>query len=715
MKIVGSTVGTTMPRANLQQDNPKKADYVIGKDDYMDGAVAAGLGKLKAQFYFPPLGSGGEAGSSAIMTVGTKCILFDCGPTLNWEAIKEYYTELYEDKVFTNIDMIVISHYHYDHIENIGPILDLFPHKNCLVYLPMNHNGYMAEDNYKESLWRRDNVISALTERNVDYIEVDKETEVSLLPGFCNMTLFNSSAEDYAYYLENSVEYNDYSMCALIQTGEMYSMFPGDIGITAQRRIAATRVIPRLVVYPIHHHGFENEDAPEYLEMIRPEYGIISANYTRMVDGTIDSMAANYATENLFSTAYSKCEFVVGSYGGAVVHGKEIVQCGWSYNYINLYVDNEYTGTVHDGSAEHPFTNINECIMFVNENRQVNVTVNIKATATPYPYLWLRNIYRRIVLQGYSEDGTSKPIIKGAYVYSDGCVEFNDLCFSGEGREFGEGNDYRVIYVVASNLIIDECEIASTENSLDTLRSAIYCNKNAYVYISNSSIHDCYYGVYSNSDSTVIANVISFANVTRCYRLAHLDLQINGDDVLADDVTTYVLGNLGNGTQYRIAARSSSSNIEALVAKNTDSVVSNPFYYGGDLCVTHGTGIFKLATEDKVVKTVNGTAPDENGNVEIVSNNWTQVVAGYSLGVSGSIGISLTKLLSGYTAVYLAFTAIDTGYAYTLTVPLAFLYTSETVFVLPGGEMVGITKTTSTMTITNKSEKSYLVFAYGLV
>lgn len=32
MKINGNTVGTTMPRANWNQTDPKKADYVVGKE-----------------------------------------------------------------------------------------------------------------------------------------------------------------------------------------------------------------------------------------------------------------------------------------------------------------------------------------------------------------------------------------------------------------------------------------------------------------------------------------------------------------------------------------------------------------------------------------------------------------------------------------------------------------------------------------------------------
>lgn len=38
MKIKGNTVGTTMPRANWNQTDPKKADYVVGKDA-VDAAI----------------------------------------------------------------------------------------------------------------------------------------------------------------------------------------------------------------------------------------------------------------------------------------------------------------------------------------------------------------------------------------------------------------------------------------------------------------------------------------------------------------------------------------------------------------------------------------------------------------------------------------------------------------------------------------------------
>lgn len=45
--IWGNTVGTTMPVANLQQDDPTQADYVAGKEEFSDEVVAEVDEKLR--------------------------------------------------------------------------------------------------------------------------------------------------------------------------------------------------------------------------------------------------------------------------------------------------------------------------------------------------------------------------------------------------------------------------------------------------------------------------------------------------------------------------------------------------------------------------------------------------------------------------------------------------------------------------------------------
>lgn len=42
-KIRGNTVGTTMPRANLEQTDPTMADYVFGKESFMRGDLVTAI------------------------------------------------------------------------------------------------------------------------------------------------------------------------------------------------------------------------------------------------------------------------------------------------------------------------------------------------------------------------------------------------------------------------------------------------------------------------------------------------------------------------------------------------------------------------------------------------------------------------------------------------------------------------------------------------
>lgn len=83
MKIIGVTVGTTTPRSNLNQTNPKKADYIIGKE-MLDVTLAAIQKDIEDLKYVP-------IDITAISnTAGTK----ECGTaldslTISWAVNKE--------------------------------------------------------------------------------------------------------------------------------------------------------------------------------------------------------------------------------------------------------------------------------------------------------------------------------------------------------------------------------------------------------------------------------------------------------------------------------------------------------------------------------------------------------------------------------------------------------------------------------------------------
>ena len=68
--IRGNTVGTTMPRANLEQTDPTKADYVVGRDNFLDGAIDTALAQAKASGEFDgPPGKDGIVGKDGYTPV----------------------------------------------------------------------------------------------------------------------------------------------------------------------------------------------------------------------------------------------------------------------------------------------------------------------------------------------------------------------------------------------------------------------------------------------------------------------------------------------------------------------------------------------------------------------------------------------------------------------------------------------------------------------
>ena len=324
---------------------------------------------VPVKFYFPDLSAGSYSQSCALVTIGGETLLMDAGKVEDWSIYQAWLDGLQTEGVFTNIDYIIISHYHLDHIGCLENILGRYPHSGCHAYIPPTIEGHAAEQAYLVQNYA--DVNSILSAAGVTAHVVTSETTVSTATDFADIELFNTTTADYLYYdtLYSGTDaiYNNYCMVALIRTGTMYSMFPGDIQHDAQKRIADARTLPRLFVYPQHHHGIQSDDYVPYLNAIDPQYIVVSTSQTRVLVSATSSSGFNYCNSQKGVTAYGEYRYACDGESGQILMGREIQKLGYGYFNMDVYVDNSYTGTVRDGSEDHPFVQINESIAKAGE------------------------------------------------------------------------------------------------------------------------------------------------------------------------------------------------------------------------------------------------------------------------------------------------------------------------------------------------------------
>ena len=547
---------------------------------------------------FPNLSAGGYTANSSLMVTKNHCILFDAGSNTNKNAILNYYNQLYNDEVFDNIDTIVISHYHHDHVECLEDILNTFPHENCEAYIAMNPAGYYNGDDAETIEGRYNTVKSVLENASVTINEVTNDTNVNLSNTNVSIELFNSSATDYTYYSANTDKYNDYSMVALVKVGNIYAMYPGDIQNVAQTRIVNNRDLPKLFLYSIHHHGIQNNDNVAYLNAIRPEYGVLQTSHNRALVNYV-SMGANYGVNHILSCAYSSQEIVMDGDSGYVIDGVELQRSGYGTTTVNFYVNNEYAGTIHDGTIEHPFTSINEFNAFAVNDRQLNYVVHVKATDTPYDErISVRQFVSHVTITK-QDDGTEAPLlVNSAYISNCREVSLSGITFI---KTFEIENRNSLMYIENSSISIGSCIFDGSYGVTPAVKSdnAIRIQRSD-LYITNCTIKNVGNAFEAVRIADVTTNVVNFDNVTNCYLTQHVRFLIRGLDTI-NDVTNY-LANVstifGAPVEFSDVATSSFSAFNALIQSNSDYVCSLPFRNGNYTCQVHGKNITGTAVSD---------------------------------------------------------------------------------------------------------------------
>lgn len=463
------------------------------------------------KLYAPSLLNRVDHESIALIKNNEHAILFDTGLAGSVESNINYLSQKLGNQ---KIDVIVISHYHYDHIGGLTAIKPILSDE-CIVYLPMDFNGYLnGTDDIEEINGIRNSVISSLIANKINYVEVNTDTNISL--GELNVKLINSNPNAYNYYKSINVGYNAYSMNALVSLGNTKVLFPGDSNQYTQDYLVSSNQVEKVNVYASNHHGYERYVNSEYLSKLNPEVEYFSVCPTTWDDVNMLSYDFNYKNKatKYITEAFDEVEIGLTKNSAQVIKGYYCNDNMFINKVYDVYINPAFSG-VPDGSKEKPFRTINQALTTLPKEG-CNITLHFAAGT----YDKLRFIATTNLIQVVAE---GEVIFKDIQMNNISAIYFSGIKFI--------GNVVGVYgYVYFSNCSF-ECESNVSGNICTTLNrinasfnnctftncyTGIYAQANCQVTVRGCSINAQAYAIYSLNSYVALTDYTIQSGTIRC-------------------------------------------------------------------------------------------------------------------------------------------------------------------------------------------------------
>jgi len=188
-------------------------------------------------------------GLSVVLLSGEHTIIVDCGSS-GAEKAGEIAHEYLMSIGRTSIDMMVITHFHQDHISGIEFLLSRV--NVSVLAIPDPEGSYHADDIIHLARRRGTDIMYVTRELSVSFGEI----ELNLLPplGFGD---------------ENE------RGLAVLTTGSINSLITGDMNSSTERALLRLYNIPELDILVVGHHGSRNSTSLELLNQLQPSIALI--------------------------------------------------------------------------------------------------------------------------------------------------------------------------------------------------------------------------------------------------------------------------------------------------------------------------------------------------------------------------------------------------------------------------------------------------------
>jgi competence protein ComEC len=188
-------------------------------------------------------------GKSVVITSQEHTALIDCG-SISGENAGSIAHEYLANRGITAIDLMIITHFHTDHVSGIEFLLSRMT-VGALV-IPDPDGSFLAED-----------IIELARRRGTDIIYVTQTINFSF-----------GSMEFIIYPPLGSGDENERGL-AILTLGEISALITGDMNSSSERALLRFAALPELDLLVVGHHGSRHSTSEELLAATRPTLAII--------------------------------------------------------------------------------------------------------------------------------------------------------------------------------------------------------------------------------------------------------------------------------------------------------------------------------------------------------------------------------------------------------------------------------------------------------
>jgi competence protein ComEC len=249
-----------------------------------------GSNKLQVIFFNCGLGD-----LSLIETPDNEVIMIDCGPTeKDPGTFKRSALPYFQKKGIKKLDWLIVTHAHNDHYGGINDVFHNLEVKNLMVTDEFQTRGIWPE------------IFQQAQDENAVIHTIEDTTYLKL--GEVKIKILHPDKD---YFSANK---NNMSIVLKLEYGELSILFNGDLEEEGEHYLI-TRYSSFLDsdVTKVGHHGSKTSSSAEYVELISPEYAIISTSMKNRFNfphqQTLDTYS--YLRDNLIITGRDGAFIVV--------------------------------------------------------------------------------------------------------------------------------------------------------------------------------------------------------------------------------------------------------------------------------------------------------------------------------------------------------------------------------------------------------------------